>query len=1673
MPFALIGPVLVATLGSAPAAAATVLHPPTPSRVAHRGAATSPAAQSPPSGWSIVSSQYSGTNDRLYSVTCVNAADCWAVGDSFHSGYSVTFAEQNTGSGWTIVTTPNPTLNATFDGVTCVSTTDCWAVGSYVSSAGKTLTLIEQYTTSGWAIVSSPNLSSSSDLLSVACVGASDCWAVGDNGLTEQYTGSTWGIVTSPNFGSLTGVTCPSATDCWAVGSIPNLQTGSTDSLIEQNTGAGWTVVNSPNPSASRNLLRSVTCVSTTDCWTTGNEQDATLFYKTLTEQNTGTGWTVVGSPTPTSGDNILNSVTCINAADCWAAGSSETGLGTSQPLIEQNAGHGWAVIGSPDTNSSDYDLLSSVTCPGAADCRAVGSFTSVGVSSLIEQYVPPIQQPPSGGPVASPELLGGTNCACANANLGQSYSGDPVDTAYGNFTESYTDLSIPGRGIPLQFARTYNSLMASSPGPLGYGWTLNGLMSLSPPVGSGPATVTQEGGAQVAFSQNGSTFTPVAPRITATLVHNADMTWTFVRSAQNTSTFSPSGQLVSQMDRNGYAITFGYNGTNQLTTLTDSTPRTIAIGWTGNNITSVTDSNVSPNRIVTFQYNDGRGDLTDILDVNGGHTHLGYDTTHHLTNLLDPNCYAAGAACNTGNGVVNGYDGVGRTTSQHDQLGRNTTFGYVGDPGSAAGGTTTITDPKGNVTLDDYQYGLLTSRTEGYGTSATATWQYLYDPITAARVSNTDPNGHTTTYAVDANGNQLTQADPLGRQRTATYNSLNEPLTRTDGTNVTTTYTYDGNGNELTRSTPLVGANPPANQVITYNYADAAHLGDVTSMVDADGKVWLYGYDSHGYRNASTDPLGNKGTSTFNAVGWKLTDVSPSGNVSGCGCASQYTSTYGYIIPVSGLTDNWGDVQTITDPLGHATTDGYDQNRNQTSIKDADGHVTTYVYDLAGQKTSAHRADTTTMTTDYNLDGTIADEKDGKNSPIQTYGYNSLAQITSVKDALGNESDYVYDGAGNQLTIQAPGGNCTSHTRCTTNAYDASNELTSVLYSDGATANVASIVYDADGQKTSWTDGSGAWIQVFDSLHRLTSVTEGGGGVVAYAYNLRNLTTKITYPYPGNAHVVAETYDDAGRWTKVQDWNGNATNIGYDHNSNLTTYALPAATAITDTLGYNKANNLVSISDKKNTTAFFSATYGHDSAGWLTSDTSAPAAQGKYRYTAIAQVCYAGSANSTTCGSPPTGAEAFAYDAAGNPTKLNPTSTTQQFNTADEMCWSVSGSSSNPCGTLPAGATSYAYDASGNRTAAVPSSGSATCQAYDQANRVVQAAIGTGSSCTSPTTLGNYSYNATGLRMSKTVSGSVTTETWNEASALPLLLEDSAPGSTLDYIYGPGGRVLEQVAGSTALWYHHDQVGSTRAITDGAGATKATYQYDPYGNEIATTGTVANPFLYAGQYRDAETSLYYLRARYYDPHTAQFMSRDPMVSTTHAPYGYAGGSPLNASDPSGLYIIGCFMPTGTPIDNGIQGPPDLPQFAYCPSGTEVDGPTLDGGPLIIPPSSCPQVLAPAALSGCEATVGQYQGGSAPSAGVTCYPDGFCGPGIDCLKDAYACTHADGSQVCQYPGFPLDTVTSSDHWPGEPPLGGCGYQGESGGHGPVRTAPDGEGGFRTEGFGSSDACRLS
>ena len=108
-----------------------------------------------------------------------------------------------------------------------------------------------------------------------------------------------------------------------------------------------------------------------------------------------------------------------------------------------------------------------------------------------------------------------------------------------------------------------------------------------------------------------------------------------------------------------------------------------------------------------------------------------------------------------------------------------------------------------------------------------------------------------------------------------------------------------------------------------------------------------------------------------------------------------------------------------------------------------------------------------------------------------------------------------------------------------------------------------------------------------------------------------------------------------------------------------------------------------------------------------------------------------------------------------------------------------------------------------------------------------------------------------------------------------------------------------------TQSFYGYDGGGSVRQLTNASAAITDTYNYDAFGNLLNSTGTTPNNYLYRGEQFDTDLGLYYLRARYYNPQTGRFLSRDPEDGKIKIPaslhkYLYASGDPVNRFDPTG-----------------------------------------------------------------------------------------------------------------------------------------------------------------------------
>jgi RHS repeat-associated protein len=109
--------------------------------------------------------------------------------------------------------------------------------------------------------------------------------------------------------------------------------------------------------------------------------------------------------------------------------------------------------------------------------------------------------------------------------------------------------------------------------------------------------------------------------------------------------------------------------------------------------------------------------------------------------------------------------------------------------------------------------------------------------------------------------------------------------------------------------------------------------------------------------------------------------------------------------------------------------------------------------------------------------------------------------------------------------------------------------------------------------------------------------------------------------------------------------------------------------------------------------------------------------------------------------------------------------------------------------------------------------------------------------------------------------------------------------------------------------FYGYDGMGNVRQLTNSAGVVTDEYEYDAYGNSFTKSGTTPNNYLYRGEQYDSDLGLYYLRARYYNPNTGRFLSRDPEDGNRFDPaslhkYLYAAGDPVDAFDPTGRDFV-------------------------------------------------------------------------------------------------------------------------------------------------------------------------
>ncbi len=763
--------------------------------------------------------------------------------------------------------------------------------------------------------------------------------------------------------------------------------------------------------------------------------------------------------------------------------------------------------------------------------------------------------------------------------------------------------------------------------------------------------------------------------------------------------------------------------------------------------------------------------------------------------------------------------------------------------------------------------------------------------------------NGTRWNFDTNNRLSQLVDAD--GNAASFTYDDIGSLIKVNDAFDRQFVYTYaDG---------LLISVIDSAGRSIAFGYNEAK---DLTTVTDPAGKIWSYEYDSQHRLKSLIDPLGiTKWTNTYNKLDQVVQQqkVRQNGttiiNYKFTGFRNVEEHEDGYRIihyfdnkgrPISTENshghraiktyDGQGNIIKTTDVLGNSIVFNYDANSNLVKITDALGKNIVFTYD------DKDRLINTTNPLGHSIKLT----------------YNESHHVTSDMDPLGNNTISAYFENGLKRDYTDPLGVNTSLN------YD--------LYGNLATEIIAPnppISYE------------------HDSIGNLTRLTDQAGASTTFEYDPRRLLTKMIDP---NNQSVVYTYDDAGRLETRTDRNGDT--ISYTHTPNGLVENITLSDASSISFSYDKNNNILAMTDAMGSTQYihntlsqltsvtdphgFLVSYAYDAAGNLTKLTYPGGKSVHYAYNAKNQLITV----TNWLGQIAT----YTYDAAGRKTSLenfNGTLTTYSYDEADRL----TGINNRKSGGDVIASYQFTLDASGKRTNVTVNqpldqvfasnvvhythnstknrllSANEKNYRYDQEGQL----IGAGNTSFTFDVQGRiaaiegdqsirYSYDGADRRLQRIVDGHITRYIYDVSGNL-LAEADKNNKITRYYIHSLG--LLAAVTPYSAVYsYHYDGTGNTVSITDDKQDVINQYAYTPFGTLAGQAEQFEQPFKMVGKYgvMAEPNDYYYMRARYYDPKSARFISQDPIGFDAGDVnlYAYVGNNPIDRIDPEGKEAAVC-----------------------------------------------------------------------------------------------------------------------------------------------------------------------
>ena len=440
----------------------------------------------------------------------------------------------------------------------------------------------------------------------------------------------------------------------------------------------------------------------------------------------------------------------------------------------------------------------------------------------------------------------------------------------------------------------------------------------------------------------------------------------------------------------------------------------------------------------------------------------------------------------------------------------------------------------------------------------------------------------------------------------------------------------------------------------------------------------------------------------------------------------------------------------------------------------------------------------------------------------------------------------------------------------------------------------------DATGQLQQVSDATGTTTYHYDpTTQELSGVDYPNGGTIRYGYDAlgRPETVTVQASADADAYTTTYTYDGVGNLETVTDPTTSTSTYDYDEVNRLRSRTLPNGVKTTYT--YKEQTNFVeSITHlaADGVTVLSSLTYERSASGEPTKITRE---DGTYRTLGyddalrVERESYFDSAGNLL------NEVVYSYDVDGNRQTVSGGVTQGSYTYENEHQLTQINTDS--------GAESYTYDQAG-RVETVTRDGETVRFDYDENDQLTTVRDG------SNAIIVEYVYDSDGRRVevndAQAQRDIVTAPTTGGLESPFLIVQDDQVAGAFSYA-GDSPLVRVDETGD-AVYYLTDELGSVIGLVDAAGQSIADFSYDSFGNALSAeslSAELGGDFRFQGQWQEANTDLYHFRARYYDPETGRFISRDPVdiIETepeSSNPYQFVYNNPYIYTDPTGEITI-------------------------------------------------------------------------------------------------------------------------------------------------------------------------